>query len=89
MPYVTESVSVLPDESSTYQSTSGRITVLLPKYSLIHVPILDKDEKQSNFARMESGDGARGVEVQEKFKRRSVYIYSGWVGLCSCINVGI
>jgi hypothetical protein len=41
--------------------------VLLPKYSLIHVPILDEDETQSNFARMESGDDARRVEVEEGF----------------------
>jgi hypothetical protein len=72
--YLTESASILPYENSTYQSTSGTIKALLPKYSLIHVPILDKDETQSNFARIESGDGARGAEVGEKFEGRFVYI---------------
>jgi hypothetical protein len=33
--------------------------------------MLDKDETQSNFARMESGDGARGVE--DKIEGRFVY----------------
>jgi hypothetical protein len=46
--------------------------VLLPKHSLIHIPILDEDETQSNLARIESGDGARGVE--DKFEGRFVYI---------------
>jgi hypothetical protein len=49
---------------------------------------LDEDETvtQSNFARMESGDGARGIEVQVKFKRRSVYRLSALGGL-NCVHV--
>jgi hypothetical protein len=47
--------------------------VLRSKYSLIHVLILDKNETRSNFARIESGDGAREVKVEEKFEG-SVYI---------------
>ena len=45
---------------------------------------LGKDETQSNFARIESGDGTRGIEVEEKFER-SVYV--SVLGGLNCVHV--
>ncbi|KAG2740073.1 hypothetical protein P692DRAFT_20754606, partial [Suillus brevipes Sb2] len=66
--YITESVSVHPYENSTHRSTSGRIKMLLPKYGLVHFPILDKDETQSTFSRMESGMEHEGLKLRRNLR---------------------
>ncbi|KAG2741141.1 hypothetical protein P692DRAFT_201810509 [Suillus brevipes Sb2] len=70
--YVTESESVPPCKNSTHRST----LVLLPKRSLIHIPQPGGEETQSKFAMTDSGDGRRGVEVEEEFEGRSSNINS-------------
>ncbi|KAG1753094.1 hypothetical protein EDD22DRAFT_850551 [Suillus occidentalis] len=72
--YVTESESVPPYENSTHRSNLEKIEVLLLKHSLIHVPQPGEEETQSKFAMTDSGDAARGVEVEKKFEGRSVHI---------------
>lgn len=74
-----------------WRSTLEIIEVLLPKHSLIHVPQPGEEETQSKFAMTDSGDGARGVEVEEKFEGRSVHISALGELNCvvSCISVGL